>query len=110
MKRRKPPIDNEPPEQAPTRRAFGRRLLAELAGIKRRKAALILERSDIDVRLAALEQDEASTLEQIAAAEVELSTAKKRREPLAPPVSAPPVDELTRQRALRALAKLDRPR
>lgn len=79
--------------------------MAELEDLLRQEARLLEERSDIDIRIALLKREQATKLGQIGASEVELSTARKRREPHRPVVQ-PAVDDLTRRRALKALRKV----
>lgn len=81
MKRR-----DDPQKPKPTRRARGKQLLADLASLADREAALLQSRSEVDLALATLAQERARKLREIGANEVELSTAARHRHPPAPPV------------------------
>lgn len=90
--------------EKPTRRAVGKALLADVADIKRRRARILRERSDLDLKLALLEQEEAEKLAQIGGSDVELETGRKCRQPPEPVVHTQPGD--LAERAAREVERL----
>jgi hypothetical protein len=82
-----------------TRRARGKQLLADLAGIKARRAALLRERSDLDLKIAVLEAAEAEKFAEIAEVDVDLETGNKNRETRPAPLRTVAPDELARAAA-----------
>lgn len=97
--RRKAKADTAPDsDRRPTQRARGKVLLADLADLHRQESRLLREASDVFLRMSAVASQKAQKVLEIGAADVELPTGRKRREPPAPPVIA--VDDLSRQAAL----------
>ncbi len=88
-----------------TRRATGRRLLADVSDLLRQRARILEERSRLDLQLAAIDLQHAQKVAEMASADVEPQTGSKRRSPPEPPISHVHHDDLTR-RAARAVAKV----
>lgn len=77
-----------------TKRARGKRLLADLSDVVRRRSTLRKEQSDLELRLSMLDAKEAEILSEIAAADVELETGNKRRKDARPALSGDPNQEM----------------
>lgn len=92
------------PEPRENRRSKGRRLLADIADLLRRRARLLDEKSRLEQQLAAIDLQHASKMAEIADVKVELETGRKTRKLPEAPI-ARPHDDLTR-RAARAVEKV----